>query len=243
MKKILFSIIALLMVITTANAQDASFICTCNKDISKKLLQSTDTIFRLDIGSSAKFITMGGNVVKSYEINSKQVNDGHMFFFFDDSEGHQGAVSVAMDVNSVGVIDKTIQNDAFMLKLDLDKTKEFNAKKHSSSNTFKYPLKNLHGTWEGLEIDVNGEMANLSDFGTQYQLSYTFTPNGTYKQSGFIGNFTGIYKINGDYINIYSVYGEKYIRFKVISITNDMAVITMNIDGDDKTYKFKIRKL
>ena len=45
-------------------------------------------------------------------------------------------------------------------------------------------------------------------------------------------------------ILIFILYMEKkYIRFKVISITNDMAVITMNIDGDDKTYKFKIRKL
>lgn len=243
MKKILLLMAVVMCIMITANAQDASFICTCNKEISKKLLQSTDTIFRLDIGESAKFITMNGDVVKSYVINSKQREGGRMFFFFDDSEGHQGAVSIAMDVNSVGVIDKTIQSDAFMLKLDLNKTKEFNAKKHSDSNTFKYPMKNLHGTWEGLEIDVNGEMANLSDFGTQYQLSYTFTPNGTYKQSGFIGNFTGIYKTNGDYIDIYSVYGEKYIRFKVISITNDIAVITMNIDGDDKTYKFKIRKL
>ena len=48
MKKILFLMAALLFVITMANAQDASFICTCNKEISKKLLQSTDTVFRLD---------------------------------------------------------------------------------------------------------------------------------------------------------------------------------------------------
>lgn len=243
MKKILFLILVLLLTTIGVKAQSSSFICTCDKGISEKLFQSTDTIFHLEIGEDAKFVTMGGNVVKSYAINSKHREGVRMFFFFDDAEGHQGTVSIAMDVNSVGVIDKSIQDDAFLMKLDLDKTKEFNAKKHSGSSAFKYPIKLLHGTWEGVEIDVDGEMAKLADFGTQYQLSYTFTPNGTYKQSGFIGNFTGIYKTNGDYIDIYSVYGEKYIRFKVASIINDMAIITMNIDGDDKTYKFKIRKM
>lgn len=144
MKKILLLMAVAVCIMVTANAQDASFICTCNKEISKKLLQSTDTIFRLDIGESAKFITMDGNVVKSYAINSKQVNDGRMFFFFDDSEGHQGAVSVDMDVNAVGVVDKTIQDNAFMLKLDLGKTKEFNDKKHSSLDLDKYRVPNYN---------------------------------------------------------------------------------------------------
>lgn len=143
MRKILI-LTFLLFYIIIVYAQDASFICTCNKEISKKLLQSTDTIFRLDIGLSAKFITMNGDVVKSYAINSKQVDGGRMFFFFDDSEGHQGTVSVAMDVNTVGVIDKTIQDDAFILKLDLNKTKEFNDKKHSSLDLNKYRVPNYN---------------------------------------------------------------------------------------------------
>lgn len=144
MKKILFLMAALLFVITMANAQDASFICTCNKEISKKLLQSTDTVFRLDIGEMAKFITMDGNVVKSYLIGTKKREGSDMYFFFEDKEGNQGCVSIAMDINIVQVVDMTIQKDVFVLKLDLDKTKEFNAKKHSTLDLNQYRVPNYN---------------------------------------------------------------------------------------------------
>lgn len=67
-----------------------------------------------------------------------------MFFFFDDAEGHQGTVSIAMDISVVGVIDKSIQDDAFLLKLDLDKTKAFNMKKHSALDLNKYRVPNYN---------------------------------------------------------------------------------------------------
>lgn len=129
-------------IMVTSNAQDASFICTCNKEISKKLLQSTDTIFRLDIGESAKFITMDGNVVKSYLIGTKRREGSDMYFFFEDKEGNQGCVSIAMDINIVQVVDMTIQKNPFVLKLDLNQAKEFNAKKHSALDLNEYRVPN-----------------------------------------------------------------------------------------------------
>ena len=148
MKKILLLMAVAMCIMVTVNAQDASFICTCNKEISKKLLQSTDTIFRLDIGESAKFITMDEDVVKSYLIGTKRREGSDMYFFFEDKEGNQGCVSIAMDINIVQVVDMTIQKNPFILKLDLNKTKEFNDKKHSALDLNEYRVPNYNTTEE-----------------------------------------------------------------------------------------------
>lgn len=242
MKKVLLLLLYALFASLSTNAQDASFIFTCDRDASERLFNSTETVFRLDIGEKARFFTIDGMEVKDYNINYKQIDGSRMFFFFEDADGHQGCVSVAMDVNSVGIIDKTIQDDAFMLKLDLNKTRAYNAKKHSNGISVKINKRIISGSWKATEVESDGEMIKLNNIGDEYELNFIFNSNGNYRQSGFVGDFTGIYSIDGDCIDVYSIYGDKYITFKVISISDDVATVIMRVDGDVNSYKFIVRK-
>lgn len=242
MRKVLFLLTYAFSILMSVYAQDASFVFTCDKEISKKLFNSDDESFRLDIGSKARFFTLDEQEVRSYVINGKERDGLRMFFFFEDSNGNQGCVSVAMDVNSVAVIDKSIQKDAFMMKLDMDRTKAYNSLKHQSYNGANNNRSRIIGHWDATDIENNGDMIRLKDIGSGIKLSFVFDSGGDYKQYGFAGDFTGIYSVDGNIIDVYSVYGDKYITYRIISISNDDAIVAMRIESDSNIYKFKIRK-
>lgn len=109
-------------------------------------------------------------------------------------------------------------------------------------DSFNYPMETLYGTWEGVEIDIDGTIIDLTDWVySKYRFSATFNSDGTYSGSGYFGNGSGTYKANGDMIYTY-IDGKEYLRYQVVSMQGNTATLIMIMEGSDETLKVKVRK-
>jgi hypothetical protein len=63
----------------------------------------------------------------------------------------------------------------------------------------------------------------------------------TYSGSGYFGNGSGTYKAEGDMIYTY-IDGEELYRYKVHSISNGIAEVSMGVAGDNITLEIKLQK-
>lgn len=80
------------------------------------------------------------------------------------------------------------------------------------------------------------DFANFTDL-----LNCIFYENGTYSGSGYFGNGSGTYKAEGDMIYTY-IDGEELYRYKVHSISNGIAEVSMGVAGDNITLEIKLQK-
>ncbi len=109
-------------------------------------------------------------------------------------------------------------------------------------DSFNYPMETLYGTWEGVEIDMDGTIIDLTHgIYSKYLFSATFNSDGTYSGSGYFGNGSGTYKANGDMIYTY-INRKEYLRYQVISMQGNTATLIMIMEGSDETLKVKVRK-
>lgn len=103
--------------------------------------------------------------------------------------------------------------------------------KDNDTPSFNYDLEVLCGTWDGIGINSNGEWIDITKFPyTEFAFTATFNTNGTYSGSGYFGNGSGTYTAVDDMIITY-VEGEEYARYKIVSIEDNVAEMTMSV-GD-----------
>ena len=108
--------------------------------------------------------------------------------------------------------------------------------------SFKFEIENLYGTWQGIAIQSNGEWIDITQPPhTNLAFSVVFYENGTYSGSGYFGNGSGTYKAEGDMIYTY-IDGEELYRYKVHSISNGIAEVSMGVAGDNITLEIKLQK-
>lgn len=108
--------------------------------------------------------------------------------------------------------------------------------------SFKFDIENLYGTWQGIAIQSNGEWIDITQPPhTNLAFSVVFYENGTYSGSGYFGNGSGTYKAEGDMIYTY-IDGEELYRYKVHSISNGIAEVSMGVAGDNITLEIKLQK-
>ena len=108
--------------------------------------------------------------------------------------------------------------------------------------SFKFDIENLYGTWQGIAIQSNGEWIEITQPPpTNLAFSVVFYENGTYSGSGYFGNGSGTYKAEGDMIYTY-IDGEELYRYKVHSISNGIAEVSMGVAGDNITLEIKLQK-
>lgn len=94
----------------------------------------------------------------------------------------------------------------------------------------------------GIAIQSNGEWIDITQPPhTNLAFSVVFYENGTYSGSGYFGNGSGTYKAEGDMIYTY-IDGEELYRYKVHSISNGIAEVSMGVAGDNITLEIKLQK-
>ena len=102
----------------------------------------------------------------------------------------------------------------------------------SDDDDFDYPMDTLYGSWEGISINVNGGWVNITE--------YPYT-DGTYSGRGYFGNGSGTYTAKGKTIITY-VNGKEYLRYEVKSLSNNIAELSMTVDGSGETLEVKAMK-
>lgn len=109
------------------------------------------------------------------------------------------------------------------------------------SGDFDYPKDELYGTWIATSIIEKGRLIIVEDY-PQYKMSITFNKNGTFSGSGYLGNGSGTYKVNGKKIITY-VDGEVYIVYNVESLSSNIVNVTFKV-GNEKwdIYAYKSSK-
>ena len=109
---------------------------------------------------------------------------------------------------------------------------------------FNYPLETLYGTWIGTGIYMESDGTWIDPTSSwmyeDLEFSITFYENGKYYGKGFFGTGSGTYKTKGNTITTY-VDGEMYLYYKVTSLTNNKAELTM-YDGSGDSMKLRVTK-
>lgn len=109
---------------------------------------------------------------------------------------------------------------------------------------FNYPMETLYGTWVGTGIYIESEGKWIDPTSSwlydDLEFSITFYENGKYYGKGFFGTGSGTYKAEGNTITTY-VDGEMYLYYKVTSLTNNKAELTM-YDGSGDSMKLRVTK-
>ena len=107
---------------------------------------------------------------------------------------------------------------------------------------FDYPMDTLYGSWEGISINVNGGWVNITEYPyTKFAFSIRFNSDGTYSGRGYFGNGSGTYTAKGKTIITY-VNGKEYLRYEVRSLSNNIAELSMTVDGSGETLEVKAKK-
>lgn len=95
--------------------------------------------------------------------------------------------------------------------------------------TFDYPTDELFGTWKASTIHVKGSLRWINvDDKSQYNMSITFNPDGTFSGEGYLGNGSGTYKLYGKTITTY-IDGKVYIVYTVNELSSGVANITLTM--------------
>lgn len=76
---------------------------------------------------------------------------------------------------------------------------------------------------------------------TKKTTSATFNSNGTYSGQGYFGTGTGTFELSNSHITCY-VDGEIFIQYDVVSIENNIAVLTMYPDSSTEKLTIKCEK-
>ena len=99
----------------------------------------------------------------------------------------------------------------------------------SDDDDFDYPMDTLYGSWEGISINVNGGWVNITEYPyTKFAFSISFNSDGTYTAKG---------KTIITYVN-----GKEYLRYEVKSLSNNIAELSMTVDGSGETLEVKAKK-
>lgn len=100
-------------------------------------------------------------------------------------------------------------------------------------------MKNIYGTWLLNQVDTgNGD--GYVDWPME-ETSATFNEDGTYSGSGYFGNGSGTYKLEGSTITCF-VGGKEFVKYDIISLTENNCELRMYISGSDTDLKIKCRK-
>ena len=95
---------------------------------------------------------------------------------------------------------------------------------------------------EGISINVNGGWVNITEYPyTKFAFSIKFNSDGTYSGRGYFGNGSGTYTAKGKTIITY-VNGKEYLRYEVKSLSNNIAELSMTVDGSGETLEVKAMK-
>lgn len=107
---------------------------------------------------------------------------------------------------------------------------------------FNYPMETLYGTWKGTDIKVDGSWIDVTSWlYSKFAFSITFHSDGTYSGKGYFGNGSGTYTAKGKTIITY-VNGKEYLRYEVKSLSNNIAELSMTVDGSGETLEVKVKK-
>ena len=99
----------------------------------------------------------------------------------------------------------------------------------SDDDDFDYPMDTLYGSWEGISINVNGGWVNITEYPyTKFAFSISFNSSGTYTAKG---------KTIITYVN-----NKEYLRYEVKSLSNNIAELSMTVDGSGETLEVKAKK-
>ena len=102
----------------------------------------------------------------------------------------------------------------------------------SKDDGLKFPMNDIHGTWKGTAVKVDGEWINITKFpNNRFAFSISFFEDGTYYGKGYFGNGEGTYKVSKSTIYTY-VDGEEYAKYDIKSMSNNRAELTMRMGGE-----------
>lgn len=108
-----------------------------------------------------------------------------------------------------------------------------------SNNEIK---ENIVGTWKAKEVKIDNSWIDVTKYPyTKFGMQATFYNDGTYYGSGYFGNGSGTYKIKGQTIETY-IEGELYFSYKVKTMTNSAAEVTMSEPGSSSTLNVRLTK-
>ena len=84
--------------------------------------------------------------------------------------------------------------------------------------------------------------SNITEYPyTKFAFSIKFNSDGTYSGRGYFGNGSGTYTAKGKTIITY-VNGKEYLRYEVKSLSNNIAELSMTVDGSGETLEVKAMK-
>lgn len=76
---------------------------------------------------------------------------------------------------------------------------------------------------------------------TKKTTSATFNSNGTYSGQGYFGTGTGTFELSNSHVTCY-VDGEIFMQYDIVSIENNIAVLTMYPDSSSEKLTIKCEK-
>jgi hypothetical protein len=102
---------------------------------------------------------------------------------------------------------------------------------------FAYPMEQLYGKWKATELKVDGRWYDVTKYPyTRFGMNITFYENGTFYGSGYLGNGSGTYKVNGKTITTY-VSGKEYAVYTVNSLNSSKADLTLKMGTESLQMK------
>lgn len=112
----------------------------------------------------------------------------------------------------------------------------------NDDDDFDYPTDTLYGTWEGIAVIHEGNWVDITEYPyTKLGFSIKFNSDGTYTGKGYFGNGSGTYTAKGKTIITY-VNGKEYLRYDIKSLTNNVAELSMTVEGSGESLIVKVRK-
>lgn len=112
----------------------------------------------------------------------------------------------------------------------------------NDEDDFDYPMDTLYGTWEGIAMNHEGNWVDITEYPyTKLAFTIKFNSDGTYTGKGYFGNGSGTYTAKGKTIITY-VNGKEYLRYDIKSLTNNVAELSMTVDGSGESIIVKVRK-
>ena len=102
---------------------------------------------------------------------------------------------------------------------------------------FAYPMEQLYGKWKATELKVDGRWYDVTKYPyTRFGMNITFYESGTFYGSGYLGNGSGTYKVNGKTITTY-VSGKEYAVYTVNSLNSSEADLTLKMGTESLQMK------
>ena len=106
-----------------------------------------------------------------------------------------------------------------------------------NDDDFAYPMEQLYGKWKATELKVDGRWYDVTKYPyTRFGMNITFYENGTFYGSGYLGNGSGTYKVNGKTITTY-VSGKEYAVYTVNSLNSSEADLTLKMGTESLQMK------